>query len=1033
MGRIQANNGIISGIPITETVNQLMQIEARPRDLLVSRINTLQTQQVAITELTATLISVQLAARKLTDTKLFQSKNVTSSQPNLLTATANGTPSEGTYRFTPVRQATAHQLLSSGFATTDEPIGTGSFSLQFGGYVNEGLALSDLNGGAGVERGKIRITDRSGASAVVDLRFAQTIDDVLQAINTTDTLQVNAVAVGDRIELRDRSGSTVSNLKVQEVNGGSTAADLGLANVDVAADTVSGADILRLHAGLSLSKLNDGSGLSIRKELSDLNVNFRDGTSLQLDFHRKANDAGFAQTTTTGAADAQITLTAKTAGGEYDGVRIVFVDDPGVTAGSETVLYDDSDPDNKTLTVQIDAGASTADQVISAINNDPLAGPMFTAARATGSNGTGLVTTSDTGVTLGGAAQTIRQEKTLGELLETINATDPTRLKAEISANGDRIVLTDLTADQGGTFAVTSTLGGSLAEDLGLTGTAIGGTLTSQKLQGGLKSTLLRTLSGGQGLGELGTISITDRSGASANVDLSGAESLDDILTAINAAGLGVEARINSSRNGLAIVDTTGDIASNFVISSADANETAEKLKIVTDSTAISVNSGSLAKQAVSDSTLLSSLRGGQGISRSKFYITDGNNKSSVVDLESDTIQTVGDLVDAINALSIDVEARYSADGSGIEIVDRSSGSGLPSVRDIGSGTAAKELRLTGAAETVDLGGGLSERVVRGSQTITIDVSETDTLSDVVTKINELGAGFTAGILSDGSGQTPHRLTIQSTVVGKDGRLLIDSTYGKTFEELVAGRDALLQLGASETSNGILVSSKTNTFTNAVPGIDVTLKGSSTEIVNVTVAQSDASLVSAVNLFVDSYNKMRDKLASQTFYNEVDNKKGVLNGTLEALRVDTELSSLFSGRFFGAGDVRSLKEIGLDLTDDGKLTFDATALQSKFASDPEAISKFFTTEKFGFAAKVDKQVEDLVGIKNSLLVNKARSLQDRVDVFQERVDSWAVRLERRREALLKKFYNLENILGKMQNNITAINSIQALPPLTAQG
>src|SRR5690606_33721267 len=138
----------------------------------------------------------------------------------------------------------------------------------------------------------------------------------------------------------------------------------------------------------------------------------RDGTSLQLDFNRKAKAESFATTTTTGAADAQISLTAKTIGGDYDGVRIQFVDDPGVTAGSETVVYDDSNPNNKTLTVHIQAGASTADNVIAAINNDPLTGPLFTAARATGSNGNGIVTTSDTGVTTSGAAQAVHQEKT---------------------------------------------------------------------------------------------------------------------------------------------------------------------------------------------------------------------------------------------------------------------------------------------------------------------------------------------------------------------------------------------------------------------------------------------------------------------------------------------------------------------------------------------------------------------------------------------------------------------------------------------
>ena len=52
--------------------------------------------------------------------------------------------------------------------------------------------MRELNGGAGVQRGKIRITDRSGAVATIDLSFARTVDDVLQAINSNEDISVTA-------------------------------------------------------------------------------------------------------------------------------------------------------------------------------------------------------------------------------------------------------------------------------------------------------------------------------------------------------------------------------------------------------------------------------------------------------------------------------------------------------------------------------------------------------------------------------------------------------------------------------------------------------------------------------------------------------------------------------------------------------------------------------------------------------------------------------------------------------------------------
>src|SRR5688500_17225634 len=137
MGRIQSTIGLISNIPIADTVDQLIKIQARPRDLLISRAKDLQARQVAVTDLTASVIAIQLAARKLGNVSTFEQKTVTSSDKSLLTAVANGTPADGTYRFTPVRQATSQQLLSTGFATSDEALGAGEFSFQFGGNIDQ--------------------------------------------------------------------------------------------------------------------------------------------------------------------------------------------------------------------------------------------------------------------------------------------------------------------------------------------------------------------------------------------------------------------------------------------------------------------------------------------------------------------------------------------------------------------------------------------------------------------------------------------------------------------------------------------------------------------------------------------------------------------------------------------------------------------------------------------------------------------------------------------------------------------------------
>ena len=94
-----------------------------------------------------------------------------------------------------------------------------------------------LNGGQGVARGSIRITDRSGAHADIDLSAVQTIDDVLDAINNAARISVRPSPDGDHIRLIDTTGQSAANLKVQEVGGGQHGGLAGLAGINVADPT----------------------------------------------------------------------------------------------------------------------------------------------------------------------------------------------------------------------------------------------------------------------------------------------------------------------------------------------------------------------------------------------------------------------------------------------------------------------------------------------------------------------------------------------------------------------------------------------------------------------------------------------------------------------------------------------------------------------------------------------------------------------------------------------------------------------------
>lgn len=1035
MSRITSGVGLITGIPIEETIAKLMAVAARPRTLLAQRTQAIDSERLAVTTLSSLVSAFQFEVGRLGSASLFQAKAVSSSNSDVLTAAlkSGANPPVGKYQVRALQTATSQQLLSAGVTSFDDLVESGKLSFGFGGFVDTGVALTELNGGAGVAKGKIRITDRAGNSAEIDLRAARTVDDVLKAINNNDAVDVTALAEGDRIQLVDSSGGS-GNLRVQEVGGKTTAADLGLGGINVAANQASGADVYSLHAGTKLSTLNDGNGVEIR--------------------------AG---------NDMQIALTDET-------------------------------------TLQIDLGDA----------------------------------------------------KNVGDVLTRLNAANPAKFSATIAADGKRIELTDLTVGSG-TFAVTSLNGGKAAEELGLSVDSTGGTITGRRLASGLRDTLVSSLRGGQGLGTPGQIDITNRNGVVSNVDLSGAETLGEIIAAINDQATGVTAAINKARNGIVITDTTGGTASNLIVADGDANDTATALGLVADVATAGVNSGTLSRQQVSRATLLSSLRQGKGINLSDFRITDTNGSSATVDMNTlgSEAKTVGDVIDRINALAIDVEARINDTGDGILLVDLAGGSGKLEVKESGLGTAAADLRLLGTGVATELEGGTAiaidgtsrstidlstlddpganvllstlnggegvsfgafritdsdgksavvalsaatgsfrtvadvvdainatdievEARINGSgsgillfdkangteklkveelaggttaadlglgakvKTMTVDGQQTQAIDGIgtftqaidqsplgalVARINSLGVGVTASSVFDGE---VYRLSLTVDDSGAGNELLVDgSSIGLEFSEFSAAQDAVLEVGGTQLGSGVVVSSKTNSFEDIIAGISLTIAEPSDKTVSVEVKVSNAGALDAADDFVKAYNSIRANLDTVTAFDAEALTTGILFGTQAALRVEADLTRILTGSFFGAGQFKSLESVGIRFGKDGKLSFDKGKFQDAFANDTAAVSALFTHNTHGVSAKLNAAIEALSGDDNSALGTRLTTLDDRIERNQDRIAQMDAVLARQQERMLVEFARLESTVATMRQSLSALAALQVIPPLTS--
>ena len=625
------------------------------------------------------------------------------------------------------------------------------------------------------------------------------------------------------------------------------------------------------------------------------------------------------------------------------------------------------------------------------------------------------VTLSD-GTTLGidlGGAQTI------GDVIAAINKASPSKLKASIAPGASGITLTDLSGG-GGSFSVTDVNGSHASQDLGIQQTGSGGTITGKMIIGGIDSVLIGSLKGGSGL-SLGTISITNRNGQSANINLSGATSVQDILDSINNAGISVQASINSAGNGIQLQDTSGG-SGNLIIGDTGGGTTASSLGLAGtfDTTHNIVNGGDLHLQYVSTNTLLSDYNGGKGVTPGAFTVTNAKGFSATIDLTQGTFNTIGDVIKAINKAGISVTASIDANGNGILLSDSSGGAGKLTVKD-GNGTAAKDLHLVGTATGTTIDGTLEQ---------TISVTSSDTLSTLVSKINSANLGVAASIINDGSSQSPYRLSLTATNSGKAGQVLIDAgSTGLSLRNLVAAQDAAVFVGGSGTSQPLLVTSHTNQLTGIIPGVTISLQSASANPVTLSVTRDSSGVSTQLQNFTDAFNTLVDKLSTYTQFDTTTNQGGVLLGDATAQEIQTQMYSVFGAAVQDAGTMHTIGDIGITITDNGKIQFDPSKFQAAYAQAPDDVSKLFTDATNGLGKLIDQNMTALVDPVSGFITQENNTLQAQNQQFQDQITQLDSILADKRNRLEEQFANMETVLAGLQSQQSALSSIAAIAPL----
>ncbi|MEE9212030.1 MAG: flagellar filament capping protein FliD [Phycisphaeraceae bacterium] len=725
---ITSGVGLISGIPIADLIDQLMALEARPKTIVENRNAVLQAQQIAFQDINAKLLSLKFSAAGLTSSSSFNATTAATSDESAITVSSGNGATPGTYQFTVNRLVGSQQTITRGFIDTNAtPITTQAATLTFENArarLDAETLLSQLNGGDGISRGFIRITDRSGASALIDLTSVVSADEVVQKINTALDINVIASVNGDAFQITDNTGSTLSNLIVQDVGLNGTATSLGIA-ANVAADTITGTAVNTIGDNTLLASLNDGNGVGNRSGLDDLRLSLQDASTVDIDLDglsrlEQVIDAinTASAGTVTASVDASGTALQLTDNTSGVATFVVSALNSSTAAADLGILGTDDDAD----------GVITGQRLVAAINSKLLrnlnggTGVGFAANNVVILQGSTLLADlfDGAGLNTTGTVATdilIRSRQTAAEnfqidvdalttVQDLIDAFDSaTAGKVTLSIEDNALRATDNT---GGTSDLTiADINASFAiADLGLT--VINAPVDTVL---GVDTSPLPTNLTGSGPGP---IDITNRAGVTTQVDLSTAASVSDMLDLINAAAAGVTATLNDAGYGILLTDTTGG-SGNLTIADVGGGITALSLGIAGSVASDTVDSGSLQFQYITESSRLTDL----GVASGKFIITDSSGVSATVDLTQGNEVTIADVLAEINSRGLSINARINDNGDGILIEDTGPGTLAITVEESGS-TTARDLGILGQATAPgnDLDGSFEKTISIAGETL---------------------------------------------------------------------------------------------------------------------------------------------------------------------------------------------------------------------------------------------------------------------------------------------------------------------------
>ncbi len=290
---------------------------------------------------------------------------------------------------------------------------------------------------------------------------------------------------------------------------------------------------------------------------------------------------------------------------------------------------------------------------------------------------------------------------------------------------------------------------------------------------------------------------------------------------------------------------------------------------------------------------------------------------------------------------------------------------------------------------------------------ITLEEGESS-LNDLSNAINRASdnSGINASVIKVDDG---YRLVLSSRESGSDNTIVATGEW----EQLSEAKDATIQV------NGLTIHPSSNTISDVIPGVTLTLKSIGT--VNLSTGADKDKIIEAFEDFAERYNNVQSTLKQVN--------SGDLRGESLSVSIDTAVRNNFFKSFENSeGISKNAFDFGFTFDKDGKLSVDKNRIKDAVDNDLYGMLSFLS-DKSSFANTMVDSIEALTK-SGGVLDSRKKSFDSAVSRFESRAERLENRLERVNERLLQTYSQLDRLVTQSSSTSNAI--IQSLSALNTR-